>query len=54
MENNFFTRLYLAIVFLLEPLYKIISWTVWIFTNIDIFENYNLYKDRIIKQLFKQ
>ena len=53
MENNFFTRLILGIICLLEPVIKIFSWIVWIISNIDTFQWYISIKEKMMLSLFK-
>lgn len=52
MKNNFFTRLFLALVFLFEPVAKVISWIIWILSEYDSFNSYNNFKGKMIEKLF--
>lgn len=54
MDNNIFTRLFLGLIYLFEPLYKIFSWIFWIITNIDIFNNYNNFKNKVTHKMFSK
>jgi hypothetical protein len=54
MENNFFTRLILGLIFLLEPVFKFLSWIIWIISKKDTFEFYSKIKNKMILELFKK